>query len=215
MSITKRDRYLVNLLDNQLKCISTKQVGMLPAFDCSNVATSRRLKKICEYGLVQRQLVEIVGNMYVYWSASDKYLTKEIEHSLAMTDIYIALVRAGYEIISFEIEKGLKFNANNKDKIIIPDIMIVAKKNEKIRQWFVEICLDRKIKEVIKKYNVYKGCYIPYQKKLGKQMRARELLVVSDIMFSLEDGVTISRDVEDMERFFREYGIEEGVVEGV
>lgn len=205
MSITKRDRYLVNLLDNQLKCMTASQVRLLPCFNCDNSAVSRRLKKITtEYNMLQRQMVEVQNNVYVYWSNHTKYLTREIEHSLSMTDVYLALVRTGYQIVTFEIEKGLKYNESNKDKYIIPDIMIVAKDpNGKLHQMFVEICLDKKIEDIKKKYNIYKNYYIPQMNRLGKKMNPRQLLVISDIKFSLDDGITIGTDLDEMESFFK------------
>lgn len=205
MSITKRDRHLVNLLDNQLKCMTTTQVNLLPCFSCDNSATSRRLKKLAtEYCLLQRQMIEVVNNTYVYYSTHTKYLPKQIEHSLCMTDVYLALVRSGYDVITFDIETGLKYNENNKDRFIIPDIMVVAKDDRgKIHQFFIEICLDKKIEEIIKKYNIYKNYYIPQMRKLGKKMNPRQLIVVSDIAFSLEDGITINTDLDGMESFFK------------
>ena len=205
MSITKRDRQLVNLLDNQLKCITTSQVNKLPYFNCDNSATSRRLRKITvEYKFLQRQMMEVVNNTYVYWSIHDKYLPKQLEHSLKMTDVYLALVRTGYEIITFDIETGLKYNENNKDKIIIPDIMITAKSPVgRIESFFCEICLDKKIEDIKKKYNIYKNYYVPQVKKLGKNISPKQLLVISDIAFTLDDGITIGTDLDEMESFFK------------
>lgn len=195
MSITKRDRLLVNLMDNELKCISTRQVGMLPMFNCNGTAVNRRLKKIVEYGLLQREMIEIIGNMYVYYSKWDKRLTREIEHSLAITDVYIALLRAEYEIIEFIVEKGIRYKANGKEKMIIPDIMVCARDKEgKLRGWFIEICLDKKVDYIIKKYNCYKTYYIPQREK---KTRARELLIIGDV----EGG--ISGDIWLLECYFK------------
>ena len=149
-------------------------------------------------------MMEVVNNTYVYWSIHDKYLPKQLEHSLKMTDVYLALVRTGYEIITFDIETGLKYNENNKDKIIIPDIMITAKSPVgRIESFFCEICLDKKIEDIKKKYNIYKNYYVPQVKKLGKNISPRQLLVISDIAFSLDDGITIGTDLDMMESFFK------------
>ena len=205
MSITKRDRMLVNLLDNTLKCITTSQINLLPEFQCHDSVLSRRLRKLTlEYKMLQRQMMEVVNNTYVYWSVHEKYLPKQLEHSLAMTDVYLALVRSDYEIIAFEIEQGLKYNENNKDKIIIPDIMITAKSpSGKLEQFFCEICLDKKINDIKKKYDIYKRYYIPQIRKLGKNATSKQLLVISDIRFSLDGGITIGTDLEEMESFFK------------
>lgn len=205
MSITKRDRMLVNLLDNTLKCITTSQINLLPMFQCHESVLSRRLRKLTlEYKMLQRQMMEVVNNTYVYWSVHDKYLPKQLEHSLTMTDVYLALVRADYEVITFEIEQGLRYNENNKDKIIIPDIMITAKSpSGKLETFFCEICLDKKINEIKKKYDIYKRYYIPQLRKLGKNASPKQLLVISDIKFSLDDGVTIGTDLNEMESFFK------------
>ena len=43
MSITKRDRYVVNILDNHLKCATVQQINMLPCFGKAPTVASRRL----------------------------------------------------------------------------------------------------------------------------------------------------------------------------
>ena len=79
-----------------------------------------------------------------------------------MTDVYLALLRTGYEIITFNIEKYLYYTEKQKEKYIIPDIMIVAKDPKgRIQKLFCEICLDKKFEHIINKYNIYKTYYIP------------------------------------------------------
>jgi hypothetical protein len=56
MSITKRDRYVVNILDNHIKCATVQQINMLPCFCKANTVASRRLKMLSENGYLQRQM---------------------------------------------------------------------------------------------------------------------------------------------------------------
>lgn len=202
MSITKRDRYVVNILDNHLKCATVQQINMLPCFGKAPTVASRRLKQLKENGYLQRQMFEIIGNSYVYYSTFLKYPPKELEHSLLMTDVYLALLRTGYEIITFNIEKYLYYTEKQKEKYIIPDIMIVAKDPKgRIQKFFCEICLDKKFEHIINKYNIYKTYYIPQISK-GRSINPHELLLISPVQRDV-DGFCVNTDINDIESFFK------------
>lgn len=202
MSITKRDRYVVNILDNHIKCATALQINMLPCFGKAQTVASRRLKMLKDNEYLQRQMYEIIGNSYVYYSTSLKYPPKELEHSLTITDVYIALLRSGYEILTFDVEKGLHYQENYSDKYIIPDIMITAKDSKgRVNKYFCEICLDRNIDHILKKYNKYKYYYIPQISKIRKTT-PNELLIVSPIYRELEEGYCIQSELAAIENFF-------------
>jgi len=63
--------------------------------------------------------------------------------------------------------------------------------------------VEPKINDIKKKYDIYKRYYIPQIRKLGKNATSKQLLVISDIRFSLDDGITIGTDLEEMESFFK------------
>lgn len=207
MSITKRDRYVVNILDNHIKCATVQQINMLPCFGKAQTVASRRMKMLKEEEYLQRQMFEVVGNSYVYYSTFLKYPPKELEHSLAITDVYLALLRTGYEIITFDVEKSLNYMEDNKERYIIPDIMAVAKDNKgRIHKYFIEVCLDRKFDLIESKYNKYKHFFIP---KLRKQRNTNpyDLLVISPVHRELNEGYCIKTDLSDMEDFFKTMSI--------
>lgn len=202
MSITKRDRYVVNILDNHIKCITTQQVNLLPCFGKAHTVASRRLKMLSDLDYIQRQMYEIIGNSYVYYSMFLKYPPKELEHSLCMTDVYLALLRSGYEIITFDVEKSLNYKEQGRDKYIIPDIMIVAKDSKgRIQKYFCEVCLDKKFEDITKKYNSYKHYYIPQCSKT-RNVTPYELLIISPVYREV-DGNCIKNDLVDIEDFFK------------
>ena len=206
MSITKRDRYVVNILDNHIKCATVQQINMLPCFGKAQTVASRRMKMLNDNGYVKRQMYEVVGNSYVYYSTFTNNPTKELEHSLAMTDVYLAMLRTGYEIITFDIETALKYMHDQKERYIIPDIMIVAKDPKgRIQKFFCEICLDRKFEDIITKYNKYKHYYIPKISK-NRLLTPYELLIMSPVHRDVE-GYCIKDDLESMEDFFKTMSI--------
>ena len=202
MSTTKRDRYVVNILDNHIKCATVQQINMLPCFGKAQTVANRRLKMLKENGYIQRQMFEVVGNSYVYYSTFLKNAPKELEHSLAITDVYLALLRTGYEIITFDVEKALKYTENSKEKCIIPDIMIVAKDIQgRIQKFFCEVCLDRKFDEITAKYKKYKYYYIPQLRK-QKNSNPFELLIISPVYRDIE-GHCVKDDLVSLEDFFK------------
>lgn len=206
MSVTKRDRYVVNILDNHIKCATVQQINMLPCFGKANTVVNRRLKMLKDNGYLQRQMFEVIGNSYVYYSNTLTHPPKELEHSLTITDVYISMLRCGYDIITFDVETALKYNYENKEKCIIPDIMIVAKDNKgRIQKFFCEICLDRKFDYIESKYNKYKYYYIPKISK-GRNITPYELLIISPVHRDI-DGYCIKNNLDSLEAFFKTISI--------
>lgn len=206
MSITKRDRYVVNILDNHIKCATVQQINMLPCFCKANTVASRRLKMLSENGYLQRQMFEVIGNSYVYYSNFLKYPPKELEHSLSITDVYLALLRSGYEIITFDVEKALKYIESDKERCVIPDIMIIARDQKgRIQKFFCEICLDRKFDAIVNKYNKYKYYYIPQLRK-NRNVSPYELLIISPVYREIE-GHCVKDDIDSIESFFKTMSI--------
>ncbi len=111
--------------------------------DCSNTVLNRRTSKLAEYGELKRFRCDIFDREYVYYN--DKKPNQRIlRHDLYITDLVLALLNMGVEIISLD--------RNVVIDNVISDAFIVTRYNNLKRSFLVEVQLSGKLSDCTDKY---------------------------------------------------------------
>ena len=133
----------------------------------------RRLKKLAENEYINRFKHE--GNVFIYYS--DKKPSKRlIKHDLYITDVVVAMIKAGYEIIEFK--KSYMIGK------IISDAYIRYKDPEgKERHLVLEVQLSNKVEDCILKYKDFKNIILDNEKSWTSIPR---ILCVTDMKQRVE-----------------------------
>ena len=102
MLITQRDQQIIDLIE-LTGAVKTSHIQRLFMKDKSQgkVIAERRLKSLYSLGMVHRTRA-FINTEYIYYKKKTL-----LEHKLALTELYIALLDLPGEILKFEVEKQM------------------------------------------------------------------------------------------------------------
>lgn len=148
--MTNRDMEILEFLTLSRIC-TRKQVQELLFENKHQNVPLRRLKRLADYGYVNRKMFKVENTRSVYVYYLDKKPSKKlVEHDLYITDFLVKLIKNNYEIIEFK----KNFSLGN----IISDGYINVKKNNRTKKILLEVQLSPH--DCISKYYNFKEVII-------------------------------------------------------
>jgi hypothetical protein len=130
MLITQRDQQIIDLIE-LTGAVKTSHIQRLFMKNKSQgkVIAERRLKSLYSLGMVHRTRA-FINTEYIYYKKKTL-----LEHKLALTELYIALLDLPGEILKFEVEKQIGD--------IRPDALCDYLYQNNVYQFFIEIHLAK------------------------------------------------------------------------
>ena len=172
IDIEARDKKVVDFI-NTFELCRREHIKELFFPEVHENICMRRLKKLAEDGHIER--IKMEGNVFVYYSEK-KPAKRLIRHDLHITDVVVAMIKAGYEIIEFK--KSYMIGK------IISDAYIRYKDPEgKERHLVLEVQLSNKVEDCILKYKDFKNIILDNEKSWTSIPR---ILCVTDMKQRVE-----------------------------
>lgn len=143
MQITDRDNKILEFLD-----ISPSTSKLLAEYlSASKQVIQRRLQKMYENEKVKRYRVDI-NSHYIYYLAGKR--PKDLNHILALSQLYVYWTRQGYTICKFKREVKLY-------QCIRSDGLAIFKKDGVLKVVIIEVDISTVPRQKIVKYENYKA----------------------------------------------------------